>query len=119
SHRSHGSTGNRQDPGRTFKNKKTAGHLGQETVTTLNLTVFRVDAERGLIMLRGAVPGSEGSYVRIRDAIKGAAPEGLPTPGAFRSRSKRPPRPRTFRSRTSPSKRPPPKLRLRKRPSKR
>jgi large subunit ribosomal protein L3 len=84
SHRSHGSTGNRQDPGRTFKNKKMAGHLGQETVTTLNLTVFRVDVERGLIMLRGAVPGTEGSWVRIRDAVKSAAPKGLPMPGAFR-----------------------------------
>ena len=84
SHRSHGSTGNRQDPGKTFKNKKMAGHLGQEAITTLNVTVFRVDAERGLIMLKGAVPGSEGSYVKIRDAIKRAAPEGVPTPGAFR-----------------------------------
>jgi large subunit ribosomal protein L3 len=84
SHRSHGSTGNRQDPGKTFKNKKMAGHLGQEAITTLNVTVFRVDAERGLIMLRGAVPGSEGSYVKIRDAIKRAAPAGVPTPGAFR-----------------------------------
>lgn len=84
SHRSHGSTGQRQDPGKTFKNKKMAGHLGQEAITTLNVTVFRVDAERGLIMLKGAVPGSEGSYVKIRDAIKRAAPEGIPTPGAFR-----------------------------------
>ena len=84
SHRSHGSTGNRQDPGKTFKNKKMAGHLGQEAITTLNVTVFRVDAERGLIMLKGAVPGSEGSYVKIRDAIKRAAPDGVPTPGAFR-----------------------------------
>src|ERR1700744_402549 len=84
SHRSLGSTGNRQDPGKTFKNKKMAGHLGQENVTTLNLTVFRVDAERGLIMLKGAVPGTEGTYVKIRDAIKTAAPKGIPTPGAFR-----------------------------------
>jgi large subunit ribosomal protein L3 len=84
SHRSHGSTGQRQDPGKTFKGKKMAGHLGQETVTTLNLTVFRVDVERGLIMLKGAVPGTEGSYVKIRDAIKGKPQDGLPTPGAFR-----------------------------------
>jgi large subunit ribosomal protein L3 len=84
SHRSLGSTGNRQDPGRTFKGKKMAGHLGQEAVTTLNLTVFRVDVERGLILLRGAVPGSEGSYVKIRDAVKRAAPNDLPKPGAFR-----------------------------------
>jgi large subunit ribosomal protein L3 len=86
SHRSLGSTGNRQDPGKTFKNKKMAGHLGQETVTTLNLTVFRVDVERGLILLKGAVPGTEGTYVKIRDAIKGAAPEGLPTPGSIKSK---------------------------------
>ncbi|HEX4179627.1 MAG TPA: 50S ribosomal protein L3 [Caulobacteraceae bacterium] len=84
SHRSLGSTGNRQDPGRTFKGKKMAGHLGQERVTTLNLTVFRIDVERGLILLLGAVPGSEGSYVRIRDAVKRAAPADLPKPGAFR-----------------------------------
>ena len=84
SHRSLGSTGNRQDPGRTFKGKKMAGHLGQENVTTLNVTVFRVDVERGLILLKGAVPGTEGTYVKIRDAVKRAAPEGLPKPGAFR-----------------------------------
>ena len=84
SHRSLGSTGNRQDPGRTFKNKKMAGHLGQETVTTLNLTIFRVDVERGLILVKGAVPGSAGEYVKIRDAVKRAAPADLPMPGAFR-----------------------------------
>jgi large subunit ribosomal protein L3 len=84
SHRAHGSTGNRQDPGRTFPGKKMAGHLGQETVTTLNLTVWRVDAERGLILVRGAVPGTEGSFVRIRDAVKSALPKDAPTPGAFK-----------------------------------
>ncbi len=84
SHRSLGSTGNRQDPGRTFKGKKMAGQLGQETVTTLNLTIFRVDVERGLILIKGAVPGTEGTYVKIRDAIKKAAPADLPKPGAFR-----------------------------------
>jgi large subunit ribosomal protein L3 len=84
SHRSLGSTGQRQDPGKTFKGKKMAGQMGQELVTTLNLTVFRVDVERGLIMIRGAVPGTEGTFVKIRDAIKKAAPDGLPTPGAFR-----------------------------------
>src|ERR1700760_4790537 len=78
SHRSLGSTGNRQDPGKTFKNKKMAGHLGQDNVTTLNVTVFRVDVERGLILLKGAVPGTEGTYVRIRDAAKRAAPADLP-----------------------------------------
>jgi large subunit ribosomal protein L3 len=84
SHRSLGSTGNRQDPGKTFKNKKMGGHLGVETVTTQNLTVFRVDAERGLILIKGAVPGSEGSYVKVSDAVKKALPEGAPKPGAFR-----------------------------------
>jgi large subunit ribosomal protein L3 len=84
SHRSLGSTGNRQDPGKTFKNKKMAGHLGQETVTTLNLTVFRVDVERGLILIKGAVPGTEGAYVKIRDAVKRALPADAPKPGAFR-----------------------------------
>jgi len=85
SHRSHGSTGNRQDPGRTFPGKKMAGHLGQETVTTLNLTVWRVDAERGLILVKGAVPGTEGTFVKIRDAVKVALPAEAPKPGAFRA----------------------------------
>ena len=85
SHRSHGSTGNRQDPGRTFPGKKMAGHLGVETVTTQNITVVRVDVERGLIMVKGAVPGAEGSYVRIRDAVKRALPADAPKPGAFRA----------------------------------
>jgi large subunit ribosomal protein L3 len=84
SHRAHGSTGQRQDPGKTFKNKKMAGHLGDETVTTLNLTVWRIDQERGLILVRGAVPGTEGTYVKIRDAIKKALPAEAPKPGAFR-----------------------------------
>jgi large subunit ribosomal protein L3 len=87
SHRSLGSTGNRQDPGRTFKGKKMAGHLGQENVTTLNVTVFRVDVARGLILLKGSVPGTEGTYVKIRDAVKRAAPAELPKPGAFRAAS--------------------------------
>ncbi|EGF90093.1 50S ribosomal protein L3 [Asticcacaulis biprosthecium C19] len=85
SHRSHGSTGQRQDPGRTFPGKKMAGHYGVETVTTLNLTVARIDAERGLVFIRGAVPGAEGSYVKIRDAVKKAAPAGLKFPGAIKS----------------------------------
>jgi large subunit ribosomal protein L3 len=70
SHRSLGSTGNRQDPGKTFKNKKMAGHLGVERVTTLNLEVAAVDAAKGLLMIRGAVPGAKGGYVRVRDAVK-------------------------------------------------
>ena len=84
SHRSHGSTGNRQDPGRTFPGKKMAGHLGQETVTTLNLTIWRVDVERGLILVKGAVPGTEGGFVKVRDAVKSALPDAAPKPGAFR-----------------------------------
>ncbi len=84
SHRAHGSTGQRQDPGKVFKGKKMAGHMGQDIVTTLNLTVFRVDVERGLILLKGAVPGTEGTFVKIRDAVKSPPPEGLPKPGAIR-----------------------------------
>jgi large subunit ribosomal protein L3 len=86
SHRSHGSTGQRQDPGKVFKNKKMAGHMGQDTVTTLNLTIHRVDVERGLILVRGAVPGAQGSYVKVRDAIKATAPAEAPRPGAFKAR---------------------------------
>src|SRR5580704_4998247 len=84
SHRAHGSTGQRQDPGKVFKGKKMAGHMGSDNVTTLNLTVFRVDVERGLILIKGAVPGTEGGFVKIRDAIKKAPPKGLPTPGAIK-----------------------------------
>ena len=83
SHRSHGSTGNRQDPGKTFKNKKMAGHLGHERITTLNVEVAAVDAERGLLMVRGSVPGAKDGWVLVRDAIKRKAPEGLPYPAAF------------------------------------
>jgi large subunit ribosomal protein L3 len=90
SHRAHGSTGQRQDPGKTFKGKHMAGHLGQETVTTLNLTVWRVDVARGLILVKGAVPGTEGDFVKIRDAVKKAAPAGVPTPGAFRKAGEEP-----------------------------
>ena len=85
SHRSHGSTGNRQDPGKTFKNKKMAGHLGQERVTTLNIEVAAVDAERGLVMVRGAVPGSKGEFVTIRDAVKKARPADAPYPASIRA----------------------------------
>ncbi len=85
SHRSLGSTGQRQDPGKTFKGKKMGGHLGVETVTVQNLTVFRVDAERGLIMVKGAIPGSEGSYVKVSDAVKNALHADAPKPGGFRA----------------------------------
>jgi len=84
SHRSHGSTGNRQDPGRTFKNKKMAGHLGSERVTTLNLKVVATDADRNLIMVRGAIPGHDGGYVLVRDAVKRKAPKDLPFPAGLR-----------------------------------
>jgi large subunit ribosomal protein L3 len=85
SHRAHGSTGQRQDPGKVFKNKKMAGHMGQDQVTTLNLTVFRVDVARGLILIKGAVPGTEGTFVKIRDAIKSAPPAEAPRPGAIKA----------------------------------
>jgi large subunit ribosomal protein L3 len=84
SHRSHGSTGNRQDPGRVFKGKKMAGHLGDRRVTVLNLEVVRTDADRGLIMVKGAVPGSKGAWLLIRDAVKRSRPDGVPLPAAFR-----------------------------------
>lgn len=83
SHRSHGSTGNRQDPGRTFKNKKMAGHLGDERVTVLNLEVAAVDVDKGLLMLRGAVPGARGAFVRVRDAVKRSRPAEAPFPAGL------------------------------------
>jgi large subunit ribosomal protein L3 len=84
SHRSHGSTGQRQSPGKTFKNKKMAGHLGAERVTTQSLEVIAADAERGVLMVKGAVPGSPGGYVRIADAVKRRMPDSLPFPAALR-----------------------------------
>src|SRR5690242_3092405 len=83
SHRSHGSTGNRQDPGKVFKNKKMAGHLGVERVTTLNLEVAAVDTERGLLMIRGAIPGAKGGFVLVRDAVKRARPKDAAYPAAL------------------------------------
>lgn len=83
SHRSHGSTGNRQDPGRVFKNKKMAGHLGDERVTVQNLEVVSTDDESGLILVKGAVPGSNGGFVLISDAVKKAAPKEVPYPAAI------------------------------------
>jgi large subunit ribosomal protein L3 len=84
SHRSHGSTGQRQSPGKTFKNKKMAGHLGAERVTTQSLEVIAADAERGVLMIKGSVPGSPGGYVLIKDAVKRKARVELPFPAALR-----------------------------------
>jgi large subunit ribosomal protein L3 len=84
SHRSHGSTGQRQSPGRTFAGKKMAGQLGNEKVTTQNIEVVGTDVERGLIMVRGAVPGAKGGWVHLRDAVKRKLPDGVPVPGKFR-----------------------------------
>ncbi len=83
SHRSHGSTGQCQDPGKVFKGKKMAGHMGSVRVTTQNLMVVRTDTDRGLIMVKGAVPGSKGGWVFLRDAVKRALPDDAPTPGGF------------------------------------
>jgi large subunit ribosomal protein L3 len=84
SHRSLGSTGNRQDPGKTFKNKKMAGHLGQERITTLNLTIAAIDEARNLVLVRGAVPGAKGDYVYLRDAIKRARPADAAYPAGLK-----------------------------------
>jgi large subunit ribosomal protein L3 len=84
SHRSHGSTGGRQDPGKTFKNKKMAGHMGVDRVTTLNLKVVMTDVERGLVLVEGAVPGAKGGWITLRDAVKKTLPKDIPTPGKFR-----------------------------------
>jgi len=84
SHRSHGSTGGRQDPGKTFKGKKMAGHMGVDRVTTLNLKVVMTDVERGLVLVEGAVPGAKGGWITLRDAVKKALPKDVPTPGKFR-----------------------------------
>ena len=83
-HRAHGSTGQRQDPGKVFKGKKMAGHLGDERVTTQNLQIVRVDAQRGLLFVRGSVPGAEGGWVEVRDAVKAALPKDAPIPAATR-----------------------------------
>ncbi|RED17880.1 50S ribosomal protein L3 [Pontivivens insulae] len=85
SHRSHGSTGQCQDPGKVFKGKKMAGHMGAVRVTTQNLEVVKTDSDRGLIMVKGAVPGSKGGWVTIKDAVKKALPDNVILPAALRS----------------------------------
>jgi large subunit ribosomal protein L3 len=85
SHRSHGSTGQCQDPGKVFKGKKMAGHMGSTRITTQNLQVVKTDSDRGIIMVRGAVPGSKGGWVTVKDAVKKAVPENVILPAALRS----------------------------------
>ena len=85
SHRSIGSTGGRQDPGKTFKNKKMPGHMGDRRITTQNVKVVRTDVERGLIMIQGSVPGSKGAWIMIKDAVKKPAPQGAAFPGSFKA----------------------------------
>jgi len=85
SHRTHGSTGQRQDPGKVFKGKKMAGHMGDVRVTTQNLEIVSTDGERGLILVRGAVPGSKGAWIMVRDAVKSELPKDAPKPAAIRA----------------------------------
>ncbi|MBW6506157.1 MAG: 50S ribosomal protein L3 [Rhodobacteraceae bacterium] len=85
SHRSHGSIGQCQDPGKVFKGKKMAGHMGNVRVTTQNIQVVRTDADRGLIMVKGSVPGNKGGWVTIKDAVKKPLPKDLPLPAALKA----------------------------------
>lgn len=85
SHRSHGSTGSNQDPGKVWKGKKMAGHMGQTRVTTQNLEVVSTDEERGLILVKGAVPGSKGAWILVRDAVKAGTPDNAPRPAGVRA----------------------------------
>jgi large subunit ribosomal protein L3 len=84
SHRSHGSTGACQDPGKVFKGKRMAGHMGQTRVTTQNLEIVSTDVDRGLLLIKGAVPGSKGTWVTVRDAIKASLPADAPVPAGIR-----------------------------------
>ncbi len=88
SHRVHGSTGQRQDPGKVFKGKKMAGHMGTTRVTTQNVEVVSTDTDRGLILIRGAVPGTKGAWILVRDAVKVALPANAPKPAAIRAAQK-------------------------------
>jgi large subunit ribosomal protein L3 len=87
SHRSHGSTGQRQDPGKVFKNKRMAGHMGDVQATTQNVEIVRIDADRGLLLLKGAIPGPKGGWVEIRDAVRVQAPKDLPKPAAVKAKA--------------------------------
>ncbi len=93
SHRSHGSTGQNQDPGKVFKGKKMAGHMGQTRVTTQNLQIVKTDADRGLILIKGAIPGSKGAWITVRDAVKAPLPENAPRPAAIRESKQAAPAP--------------------------
>ncbi|MFC4624982.1 50S ribosomal protein L3 [Daeguia caeni] len=86
-HRAHGSTGQRQDPGKVFKGKKMAGHMGQTRVTTQNIEVVSTDSDRGLILVRGAVPGSKGAWILVRDSVKVSLPENAPKPAGLRKKA--------------------------------
>jgi len=88
SHRSHGSTGQRQDPGRVFKNKKMAGHMGARNRTQQNLEIVRTDATRGLLFVKGSVPGSKGGWLLVHDAVKVARPDNVPFPAGLRELGK-------------------------------
>lgn len=88
SHRVHGSTGQRQDPGKVFKGKKMAGHMGATRVTTQNVEVVSTDIDRGLILIRGAVPGTKGAWILVRDAVKVKLPDNAPKPAAMRAAQK-------------------------------
>ena len=83
SHRSIGSTGGRQDPGKTFKNKKMPGHMGDRRITTQNVKVVKTDVERGLILIQGSVPGAKGAWIMVKDAVKKPAPANVALPGSF------------------------------------
>jgi large subunit ribosomal protein L3 len=86
SHRIAGSTGQRQDPGKVFKGKKMAGHMGDTRVTTQNVEIVSTDADRGLILIRGAVPGTKGAWILVRDAVKSPLPANAPKPAAIRAK---------------------------------
>ena len=90
SHRTHGSTGQRQDPGKVFKGKKMAGHMGDTRVTTQNVEIVSTDTDRGLILIRGAVPGSKGAWILVRDAVKASLPDNAPKPAALRTKNEAP-----------------------------